>query len=117
MHFSAALIAAYIAVLALAKPLPGTENAPITDVEWQALKDGGLKARGSSNANEPITDAEWNALESGGLSKREDSPSELFRRDKTMNCGHLIKGNGGSNGHGKWVPVQQFADLADKFCE
>ena len=117
MQFSVALIAAYIAVSAFGKPLPGSQNAPITDAEWQALKDGGLKARGSSSVNQPITDPAWQALESGGLSKREDSPNEIFRRDKTMNCGHLITGKGGSNGYGKWVPVQQFADLANKFCE
>ena len=118
MHLSVALVMTSIAASAFANPIPGSQNAPITDAEWQALQEGGLKARGSdASVNQPISDAEYQALQDGGLTKRQDSPSELFKRDKVMNCGHLITGKGGSNGHGKWVPVQQFADLADTFCE
>ena len=117
MHPTAILAALAFTAGILATPVPANVDSPISDAEWQALRDGGLKVRSAqSSVDQPISDAEWQALEDGGLSKREDAAS-LFKRDKVMNCGHLITGKGGSNGHGKWIPVQQFSDLADTFCK
>ena len=113
---------AIIAVIAFttgifANPVPANVDSPISDAEWQALRDGGLKARNAqSSVNQPISDAEWQALQDGGISKREDAAS-IFQRDKVMNCGYRVTGKGGSNGHGKWIPVQQFSDVADTFCK
>jgi hypothetical protein len=70
----------------------------------------------SPKMNEPITDAEYKALQAAGLKVRAEDDHELITRDSTMNCGHLVSGKGGSNGHGKWVPVQAFANLANEFC-
>lgn len=117
MHPTAILAAFAFTAGISATPVPANVDAPISDAEWQALRDGGLKVRSAqSTVNQAINDAEWQALEDGGLSRREDAAS-IFKRDKVMNCGHRITGKGGSNGHGKWIPVQQFSDLADKFCK
>ena len=117
MHPTAILAVLTFTAGIFASPLPADIDVPISDAEWQALKDGGLKVRNAqSSVNQPISDAEWQALEDGGLSKREDAAS-LFKRDKVMNCGHLVTGKGGSNGHGKWIPVPQFGDVADTFCK
>ncbi|KAI1501828.1 hypothetical protein F5X99DRAFT_428071 [Biscogniauxia marginata] len=107
--FAIALLSALVA----STPTPGTVNAPITDEELERLRESGLKVR-SSSVNLPITDAEMRALENGGLAGRS---ANLQARDKVMNCGHLITGKGGSNGHGKWIPVDQFIQVADSFCK
>ena len=118
MYAAAVLTTTCLIIGALANPLPANVDVPISDSEWQSLKEAGLRARSAqSNVNQPITDAEWQALREAGLSKREDAASSIFRRDKTMNCGHKVTGKGGSNGHGKWVPVDKFVDQADTFCK
>ncbi|KAI0834149.1 hypothetical protein F5Y06DRAFT_300859 [Hypoxylon sp. FL0890] len=106
--FAIALLSTFVA----GTPIPGSVNAPITDAQMAALKSGGLKARGS-RVNVPITAAEMSSLEEGGLAGRGDS---LQARDKVMNCGHLVTGKGGSNGHGKWIPVDEFSQVAETFC-
>ena len=117
MHPTAILAIIAFAAGISANPVPANVDVPISNAEWQALRDGGLKARSAqSTVNQPISDAEWQALQDGGLSKREDAAS-IFKRDKVMNCGHKVTGKGGSNGHGKWIPVQQFSDVADTFCK
>ncbi|KAI1179825.1 hypothetical protein F4777DRAFT_401181 [Nemania sp. FL0916] len=105
--------AALLCSVASAVPAPASVNVPISDAEMQRLKDGGLKVRSPANVNVPITQAEMRALEDGGLAGRSDG---LQARDKVMNCGHLVTGKGGSNGHGKWIPVDQFGQVADTFC-
>ncbi|CAJ2506457.1 Uu.00g005870.m01.CDS01 [Anthostomella pinea] len=112
MYTKSILAAALLSTIVASSPMPADVNVPITDAEMQALEAGGLKARGGS-VNVPITDAEMAALEAGGLNSRID----IQARDKVMNCGHLVTGKGGSNGHGKWVPVDQFGQLADTFCK
>jgi hypothetical protein len=114
MYTKAIFAATFLSVMAAANPVPGDVNVPISDAEWQALRDSGLKPR--ATVNQPISDAEWQALEDAGLKARDDS-SSLVTRDKVMNCGHLVTGKGGSNGHGKWIPVAEFADIADTFCQ
>ncbi|KAI2633333.1 hypothetical protein GGS21DRAFT_129008 [Xylaria nigripes] len=104
--------AALLLTVVSAVPTPGSVNVPISAEEMQRLKDAGLKAR-SSSINVPITDAEMSALESAGLAGRSVG---LEARDKVMNCGHHVNGKGGSNGHGKWIPVNEFRKVADKFC-
>ena len=116
MHQKAVLLMALLPFLTSAIPAPADVNVPITDVEWAALKDGGLDRRGAASVNQPITDAEWQALEAGGLDTRDNGVS-LAKRDKVMNCGHRVTGKGGSNGNGKWIPVAQFSDVADEFCK
>ncbi len=93
-------------------------NQPITDAEWANLKSGGtLKPRSSTaKVNQPITDAEWANLKSGGLQTRNEE-SSLVVRDNVLNCGHLVTGTGGNAGHGVWIPVAQFADVANTFCK
>lgn len=98
-------------------------NVPITDKEMAELNASGAKVRSESTVavrspkkDEPITDEELKALEAAGLKVRDGEEHELITRDKVMNCGHLVSGKGGSNGHGKWVPVQAFANLANEFC-
>lgn len=114
MYIKALLATFMLSSLALATPLPGDINVPITDTEWEALRAGGLKAR--SNVNQPITAPEWAALEGAGLTARNESSSQNVARDSVMNCGHHVTGKGGSNGHGKWVPVKEFVQMADTFC-
>lgn len=118
MHISSILAATTLLALSAANPVPATVNAPISDAEWDALRDAGLKTRDAQPAtvNQPISDDEWQALKDGGLTRRSDS-STLIARDKTLNCGHRVNGKGGSNGHGKWIPVAQFVEAADRFCE
>ena len=101
-----------------ANPLPANVNTPISDAEWANLRDGGLKPRDAlpGTVNQPISDSEWQALHDGGLSRRGDEVS-LVARDKVMNCGHLITGKDGSDGHGKWIPVADFVEAADRFCK
>lgn len=101
-----------------ANPLPANVNTPISDAEWASLRDGGLKPRNAlpGTVNQPISDSEWQALRDGGLSRRGDEVS-LVARDKVMNCGHLITGKDGSDGHGKWIPVADFVEAADRFCK
>ena len=113
MHFTPHLAATLLAATVVANPVPG-QNVPITDTEWTALTNTGLDKRSpnSPKVNQPISDAEWATLNSVGLNRR-----DLDRRDKTMTCGHLRDGSGGSNGHGKWIPVSVFGDLAHEFCE
>ncbi|XXH00591.1 hypothetical protein Hte_006939 [Hypoxylon texense] len=108
--FIAALLSAFVA----ATPVPAEVNQPITDAEWQALRDAGLKARVPGSVNVPITDAEMKALRGLGLDSR--SGEGLLPRDRKMNCGHKVNGKGGSNGHGKWIPVAQFGQVANEFC-
>ncbi|KAK8029565.1 hypothetical protein PG993_010856 [Apiospora rasikravindrae] len=49
------------------------------------------------------------ALKSGGLKAHGNGGLEA--RD------HKVNGKGGSNGHGKWIPVPQFSKVADEFCK
>ena len=104
--------------LSTANSLPANVNTPISDAEWASLRDGGLESRDAHPAtvNQPISENEWKALQDGGLSRRGDE-LPLLARDKVMNCGHTIKGNGGSNGHGAWVPVAEFVEAVDRFCK
>ena len=114
------IAASILAWLVIANPVPANVNQPITDSEWDNLYSGGLQRRHGAKVNQPITDAEYQALSDGGFNRRnasDETISSLVVRDKTMNCGHLVTGKSGSGGHGKWVPVQQFADLAEQFCE
>ncbi|GFF52467.1 hypothetical protein IFM61606_06423 [Aspergillus udagawae] len=97
---------------AFASAEPG-RNVPISDAEWEALTEAGLKRR--ADINKPISDVEYAALEAGGLTTK--GVNELEARDHVMNCGHRVTGKGGSNGHGKWVPVAQFKTLARSFCD
>ena len=118
MHARAVFTTTCLIVGTLTNPLPADVDVPISESEWQSLREGGLKTRSAqSSINQPITGVEWQALQQGGLSKREDAPASIFRRDKVMNCGHKVTGKGGSNGHGNWVPVDTFADQADTFCK
>lgn len=112
MYKTAAVLVSLYAFLTVANPVPADVNVPITDPEWSALQEGGLQRRDAASVNQPITDSEWQAL---GLSPTDDGVS-LTKRDKVMNCGHHVTGKGGSNGHGKWIPVAQFSDVADEFC-
>ncbi|KAI0405235.1 hypothetical protein F4802DRAFT_189283 [Xylaria palmicola] len=112
MYTKLFLSVALLSALASSVPTPGDVNVPISDEELQRLRDAGLKARGPA-VNVPITEAEMHALEDGGLSGRGDG---LRARDKVMNCGHLVSGKGGSDGHGKWIPVDQFSQVANQFC-
>lgn len=113
MYAKAFLIAALLSSLAVGNPVPG-KNRPITDKEWEALKSGGLKNRApGGSVNVPITEAKMKALRDAGLAGRSDG---LAARDKVMNCGHLVSGIGGSDGHGKWIPVSQFRNVANEFC-
>ncbi|KAH9900214.1 hypothetical protein F4778DRAFT_792117 [Xylariomycetidae sp. FL2044] len=109
MHAQTLFFAALLAGLGSTDPLPD-KDVPITQAEWTALREGGLKARASVNV--PITKDEMAALVAGGLKPR----GGLDARDKVMNCGHKVNGKGGSNGNGKWIPVQQFANVANEFC-
>ncbi|KAK7959367.1 uncharacterized protein PG986_004221 [Apiospora aurea] len=113
MYARSFIAALLLTGLVAGSPMPG-KNQPITDDEWAALKSGGLKARSPKSVNQPITDDEWSALKSGGLKARDDGGLEA--RDHKMNCGHKVNGKGGSNGHGKWIPVAQFSKVADEFC-
>ena len=103
--------------LSTANPLPANVNTPISDAEWASLRDGGLESRDAHPATvtQPISESEWKALQDGGLSRRGDEVS-LVARDKVMNCGHTIKGKGGSNVHGAWVPVAEFVGAVERFC-
>lgn len=116
MHHKSVLLIALLPFFTSAIPAPGNVNVPITDAEWSALQAGGLARRSPATVNQPITDSEWEALEAGGLSKRANDIA-FAKRDSVMNCGHLVTGKGGSNGHGKWIPVAQFSDLANQFCK
>ncbi|KAI1366809.1 hypothetical protein F5Y08DRAFT_350703 [Xylaria arbuscula] len=135
------LTATLSSLLVSASPTPASVNQPITDAEMQALVDGGLKVRSPNPAevNQPITDEEMQALIDGGLKVRSlakavnapitarelealnaggllNNTNSLAARDKVMNCGHLVTGSGGSDGHGKWIPVDKFQQQADEFC-
>ena len=112
------LAVAILLRLSAGNPLPSNVNTPISDDEWASLRDSGLNSRDArpGTVNELISDDEWQALQDGGLSRREEEIA-LFGRDKVMNCGHTIKGKGGSNGHGAWVPVAEFVAAADQFCK
>ena len=112
----AALLISLLPFLASAIPAPADINVPITDAEYASLYDGGLERRHAANVNQPITPAEWENLESSGLGRR-DGIDSIIKRDKVMNCGHLVTGKGGSGGHGKWIPIAQFAQVADEFCK
>ena len=117
MHTTTLLAAFFFSALTAASPVPADVNVPISDAEWAALRDDGLDARGmQASVNQPITDAEWAALDAEGLQRR-DGDVSLVPRDKILTCGHLVSGKGGSNGHGVWVPVSQFLDVADTFCK
>lgn len=118
MQLSSLLTVAILLSLSTANPLPSSVNTPISDAEWSSLRDGGLGSRdaGPGTLNQPISESEWQALQDGGLSRRENK-KVLVARDKVMNCGHLITGKGGSDGHGKWVPVADFVEAADRFCK
>lgn len=115
MYAKSLLAAAFLATFVAAAPAPGTVNAPITDIEWDALTSGGLKARSLTGVNVPITEEEMKALEVAGLKAR--SEGSLVARDHKMNCGHKVTGKGGSNGHGKWIPVGEFTEVAETFCK
>ena len=117
MHRHGVLLASLFSLLAAAKPVPGSVNVPITDAEWAALEESGLQRRGdAASINQPITALEWQNLEAGGFNSSEDGQS-LTKRDKVMNCGHTVTGDGGSGGHGKWIPVAQFSTVANEFCK
>ncbi|OTA94371.1 hypothetical protein M434DRAFT_29992 [Hypoxylon sp. CO27-5] len=105
MYAKSFLVIALLSILVASTPMSGSVNVPIPDAQLSALKSGGLKVRGSQ-VNVPITAAEMRSLEAGGLEAR----------DKVMNCGHLVTGKGGSNGHGKWIPVDEFSQVAETFC-
>ena len=109
MHTKNLLCAASLfTAMAIASPTPA-------DIESLRRRDPP-----PASVNQPITDGEWAALNSGGLNKRiaeADSSNDLEARDSVMNCGHTVTGKGGSNGHGKWVPVSQFEGAAHTFCK
>ncbi|KAI2626992.1 hypothetical protein GGS26DRAFT_592612 [Hypomontagnella submonticulosa] len=116
MYAKSLLVAFLLSAFVTGNPMPKNpkKNQPITDAEWKALKEGGLKARApKTSVNVPITDAEMKALRDLGL---DTTSSGLMTRDYKMNCGHLVTGSGGSNGHGKWIPVKQFSQVAEEFC-
>ncbi|KAL9044321.1 MAG: hypothetical protein Q9214_002534 [Letrouitia sp. 1 TL-2023] len=115
MHRKAVLLVSIFSFLAASNAVPADINVPITHAERSALYGGGLQRRGNAKVNKPITKAEWKALEAAGLDHK-DRRASLTKRDKVMNCGHLVTGYGGSNGHGKWIPVKDFSDVADEFC-
>lgn len=119
MHPTIHFTTAFLVALAAASPVPGNVNVPISDAEWTALRSDGLKAReAQSTVNQPISDAEWQALKDAGLKRRDNGDgSSIVARDNVMNCGPHVTGKGGSNGHGKWVPVARFTKLADNFCK
>ncbi|KAI0379831.1 hypothetical protein F5Y04DRAFT_282307 [Hypomontagnella monticulosa] len=114
MYAKAIITAVLLSAFAAGTPFPAEVNQPITDAEMQALKDIGLKTRAPAGSlNVPITEAEMKALRDAGLDSRSDG---LTPRDKKLNCGHKVNGKGGSNGHGKWIPVAQFSAVANEFC-
>ena len=119
MHTSMIFLGISLYSLTTASPVPADVNVPITSAEWTNLGDGGLTRRDAqATVDQPITDAEWTALQDGGLSRRDESaPSSLIARDSTITCGHLVTGKGGSGGHGKWNPVAEFSQMADRFCK
>ncbi|KAH8664649.1 hypothetical protein BX600DRAFT_512657 [Xylariales sp. PMI_506] len=101
-------------VLVTGKPLAGSQNVPITDAEWAALKANGVTPRSPANVNVPITDDEWAALEANGLSSRSNG---LAARDSVINCGMNVSGDKTIGGnHIGWVPVDQFRSVASEFC-
>ncbi|KAL8949582.1 MAG: hypothetical protein Q9222_004318 [Ikaeria aurantiellina] len=107
--------------MAAANPLPKNAEKEITPAEWAALRSAGLVERSPKNAPKPITPAETQALKDAGLGRRNyeasiEAREALEARDKTVTCGHLVTGIGGNEGHGVWIPVQDFADQADEFC-
>jgi hypothetical protein len=102
--------------LVAANAAPANVNVPITEEEWEALRANGLQRRDAANVNLPISTTEWQNLEAGGLFAR-DQENAFTKRDKVMNCGHKVTGKGGSNGHGKWIPVGQFLQVAQRFCK
>ncbi|KAI1178005.1 hypothetical protein F4777DRAFT_540179 [Nemania sp. FL0916] len=115
MYTKTFLAVALSSLLVSGSPAPANINKPITDAEMQALKEGGLKVRSLHKAvNAPIKARELEALDAGGLLNNTNS---LAARDKVLNCGHLVTGSGGSNGHGKWIPVKKFQQQADEFCK
>ncbi|KAL8709976.1 MAG: hypothetical protein Q9220_005427 [cf. Caloplaca sp. 1 TL-2023] len=116
MYRKSVLLVSLLSCLAIANPIPADVNVPITDAEWSALAEGGLQRRGDATINQPISAAEWANLDAGGLTPDSKKRDTLIKRDKVMNCGHLINGKGGSGGHGKWIPVSQFATVTEKFC-
>ncbi|KAL8950647.1 MAG: hypothetical protein Q9222_003331 [Ikaeria aurantiellina] len=117
MYRKAVLLASLFSYLAVANPVPADVNAPITDAEWSALKASGLQRRGdAATVNQPISAAERANLEAAGLTPDSKKRDTLTKRDNVMSCGHLVTGKGGSGGHGKWIPVAQFATVADEFC-
>ena len=102
------------ALFATNNPLAGSLNEPISKAEWTALHEGGLKARSGSLANQRIPHVTPQAATGWGRTSRQRHP--LMARDKIMHCGHRVNGKGGNNGHGIWIPVKEFASLADEFC-
>lgn len=125
MQTKAIIIAALLYGLAGAAPTAGKKNTAITKEEYAKLRDNGLKVRdelpvittrSAKKKNTPISKEEYAKLRDAGVKVRGESSHDLTVRDKTMNCGHLVTGSGGSNGHGKWIPVKQFAKAADEFC-
>jgi hypothetical protein len=95
-------------------------NVPVTDAETAALQASGLSTRSvhletrDSNNNVPITDAEMAALRASGLSTRSD---ELEARDHVQSCGQLVAKSGNHWKQGVWIPVQEFANMAQEFCK
>jgi hypothetical protein len=111
MHAKALLATILLSTMVVATPMPG-KNKPISAAEWDALKNGGLKARRGQNV--PISNDEMARLKEGGLLQRDGG---LEARDSVMNCGKSFTGDTRIGGSGKWVPRTQFERLAEEFCE
>ncbi|KAI0968549.1 hypothetical protein F4678DRAFT_481785 [Xylaria arbuscula] len=96
--------------LAVSSPAPANVNQPISSAEWEAIAELGLKVR---NVNAPITDAEYQALQDIGAIT---SSNSLKARDSILKCGKTITGHR-AGGNGVWVPINQFLQAADEFCQ
>ncbi|KAI9712985.1 MAG: hypothetical protein M1812_006733 [Candelaria pacifica] len=114
MQMNGFLTAAILASVVAATPTPTPEEV----FKPGTADEGRVGKRGSNpHVNQLISDAERTQLNKLGFENfKKCSENTLTSCDKTMNCGHKVTGKGGSNGHGKWVPVADFETLAHEFC-
>ncbi|KAF2435072.1 hypothetical protein EJ08DRAFT_656711 [Tothia fuscella] len=118
MLTSKAFVFFLCSVVIAASPVPG-KTRPITKAEWAALKANGLLQRDVSvqgrAVNVPTTSAERTALEADGLDGHNNT---LQARSGVINCGQNVYDTERIGGKGVgWVPVGQFNDMAEKFCD
>lgn len=113
MYTKTILVTAFLATFVAASPMAAKINVPITESEWQAIREGGLQGRSpeAKKVNVPITDLEMESLKAGLAGRR------LQARDGVVNCGLQLNGKKRTGGKGVWVPVDTFLDKAKDFCK